>query len=378
MLVIVGGGLAGSLTALALARHRPDVDFLLLEAGETLGGNHVWSFFDTDLDAAGRALVAPLITRRWPAHEVKFPKRQRTLAFGYNSIRSSQLDAVVRAALPPERIRRANVAALGPGAVQFDGGESIPAHGVIDARGPGDFSGLDLGWQKFVGRTFRTQTPHGCDTPVIMDATVHQHDGYRFVYTLPFGDTELMVEDTYYSDTPALDVALLRERIGDYAASLLGGSAELVDEETGVLPVVLGGKVDALWPDEPPVARLGLRGGFFHPTTGYSLPDAVASALLIAGQSDLSSAALHGLFRRRAEMLWRERGIFRMLNRLLFRAGEQDQRYRVLEHFYRLPEPTVGRFYAAKLSRLDKIRVLTGRPPVPFAAALAVLRDKAA
>ena len=40
-LIIVGGGLAGSLAALAIAARRPDVPLLLVEAGDCFGGNHV-------------------------------------------------------------------------------------------------------------------------------------------------------------------------------------------------------------------------------------------------------------------------------------------------------------------------------------------------
>ena len=37
-IVIAGGGLAGALAALAMARHRPDVPLLIVEEGETFGG----------------------------------------------------------------------------------------------------------------------------------------------------------------------------------------------------------------------------------------------------------------------------------------------------------------------------------------------------
>lgn len=363
-LIIAGGGLAGSLVAFALATRRPEVEFLLVEPGERLGGNHIWSFFDGDVDEAGRGLVAPLISKSWPAHEVIFPKRRRRLGFGYNSVKSSLLDKVVRGAVPAGRIRRASVAALGADFVALDGGERIAAAGVIDARGPGDFSGLELAWQKFVGRTYRTTAAHDRKIPIIMDATVEQVDGYRFVYTLPFAADDLLIEDTYYSDTADLDVLQLRSRIDAYAR----GAGEVTGEETGVLPVALGGSVESLWTGG--AALLGLRGGFFHPTTGYSLPDAVANALLLAEQRDFGGPALFNLFRERACKLWKERAFFRLLNRMMFRAAAPEQRYRVLEHFYRLPEPLIARFYAAKLTRLDKVRILTGRPPVPVLKAL--------
>ena len=50
-LVIVGGGLAGALAAVRLAERRPELPLLLVDAGEAIGGNHTWSFFDSDVPA---------------------------------------------------------------------------------------------------------------------------------------------------------------------------------------------------------------------------------------------------------------------------------------------------------------------------------------
>jgi lycopene beta-cyclase len=59
---------------------------------------------------------------------------------------------------------------------------------------------------------------------------------------------------------------------------------------------------------------------------------------------------------------------------MLFHAAPPRQRYRVLEHFYRLPEPVIARFYAGRTTGLDKLRILSGRPPVKMKAALAAMR----
>jgi lycopene beta-cyclase len=306
---------------------------------------------------------------------VHFPNRRRHIALGYNSVRSSGLDRLMRERLAPERFRLGRaVMEIGTGHVLLEGGERIEADGVIDARGPAPTPGLELAWQKFVGRTVRFAKPHGETLPVIMDATVDQSDGYRFVYTLPFDEREMMVEDTYYSSSPALNVAGIGRLLDDYVAAKGWAVEEIIEEETGVLPVLVEGEIEALWPaTDPPVARLGLRGGFFHPTTGYSLPDAVRNAALLVTQTDLGTAALHAFYRARAAQLWSERNFFQLLNRMLFRAAEPPERYRVLEHFYRLPPATIARFYGARLSTLDKLRVVTGRPPVPFGRAIRAL-----
>lgn len=379
-LIVAGGGLAGCLTALALAERRPDVSVLLLEAGSSFGGNHVWSFFDSDVPAEASWLAALLSARRWADHEVRFPRRSRTIDLGYNSLRSSDFDALLRSRLRPDQYRLgARLAEVSPEYVRLESGETIRSYAVLDARGAEPVEGVSLAWQKFVGRTFRCAAPHGRTRPIIMDALVDQEDGYRFVYTLPFSETKILIEDTYYSTRPGLDVPALRTRIDAYLHASNWHAAELEGEETGVLPVVLSGEASAFWPkDTARVARLGLRGGFFHPTTGYSLPDALANAALLTEQRDLTSAALHALYRDRAATLWRQRGFYRMLNRMLFGAAAPPDRYRVLEHFYRLPPATIGRFYAGRSTLLDKARILSGRAPVPVRPALAAAFGQAA
>lgn len=378
-LLIAGGGLAGCLAALALAERRPDLSVAIVEAGDRLGGNHIWSFFDSDVAAQDRWIVDMAGPTRWPDHEVRFPHRSRRLGIGYNSIRSEDLDAAVRARLPADRLRLgARIVELRPGEVVLEGGETLRSGAVIDARGAMSAAGVDLAWQKFLGSLRHFSRPHGVVRPVIMDARVDQSFGYRFVYLLPFSETELLVEDTYYADHAALDPPRLRRLIGDYCSRHALGESEEVREETGVLPIVLGGEAAAFWPPSAPaLPRLGLAGGFFHPTTGYSLPDAVANAALLARQKDLSEPALHDLFRRRAEDLWDARAFYRSLNRMLFRAATPEHRYRVLEHFYRLPDPVIGRFYSGRSTKLDKLRTLAGRPPVPIGRALRALRGAA-
>jgi len=67
---------------------------------------------------------------------------------------------------------------------------------------------------------------------------------------------------------------------------------------------------------------------------------------------------------------WREQRVFRLLNRMLFLGAAPADRYRVLQHFYRLPEPVIERFYAGRLTLADTGRVLTGTPPIPVRHAL--------
>src|SRR5690606_13403797 len=136
-LIIAGGGLAGCLTALALAELRPDVPVLLLESAERFGGNHVWSFFGPDLASSDRWLIEPAVTAQWDAYDVLFPARRRTLETAYTSLSSESLDRAVRERLRPDQYRLGcAVESLAPHSVRLAGGETLAAAGIIDARGP--------------------------------------------------------------------------------------------------------------------------------------------------------------------------------------------------------------------------------------------------
>ena len=193
-IIIAGGGLAGCLAAMALAKRRPDANFLLVEQNQSFGGKHTWSFFDTDVAADERWVLDDVRALRWPEHDVRFPKRRRTIGIGYNSIGSADLDVAMRSVVPSENVRLGQgIRTVDRTSITLESGERIDGDAVIDARGPTEMPALDLGWQKFVGRTYRFAQPHGVLNPVIMDACVPQMDGYRFIYQLPLSDTELLI-----------------------------------------------------------------------------------------------------------------------------------------------------------------------------------------
>lgn len=375
-IAIAGGGLAGGLIALALRRARPELDVVLIEGGETIGGNHRWSWFASDMDHAGADLLSAMRTTRWnDGYDVAFPAHSRTLSTAYQSLTSHDFAAALARELNPGTIRcRTGIDTIDGEGVNLANGERISARTVIDCRGFEPSSHLQGGWQVFMGRHMRTAQPHGLTRPVIMDATVTQHGAYRFVYVLPLALDELFIEDTYYADSPRLDRRALSSRIDAYCAEH-GWSGELIGHETGVLPVITGGDFTA-WQNElrvPGVARAGARGGFVHPLTSYTLPQAVATAQLIAREADLPGEQLAALIEGAAARHWRRTGFYRRLGAMLFQAGAPDQRYRIFERFYRLPEPAIERFYAAASTLADKARVLIGKPPVPVVGAMRAL-----
>lgn len=373
-LILAGGGLANSLIAWRLRAERPSLRILLLEQGPHIGGNHTWSFHDSDLLPAEQRWIAPLVSTRWPRYEVKFPQYSRTLESSYASIASHDFARIVEPVLGDALRTGVQIASLTPTSVQLANGETLQARAVIDGRGMRSSRHLALGYQTFLGQEVRLAAPHGLTAPTIMDASVAQQGGYRFVYLLPFGPDRVLIEDTHYVDSAAWEPERLRANIDSYAASRGWQILEVLREEHGSLPIVLAGDFDKYWDELEGQPSVGLRAGLFHSTTGYSLPHAVRLADRIAQLPGLSAPRLFAAIRDEARQAWQQQRFFRMLNRMLFLAGSPDHRWRVMQRFYRLPAGLIAHFYAGRLNLGDKARLLSGKPPVPVLEAFSAVR----
>jgi lycopene beta-cyclase len=258
-------------------------------------------------------------------------------------------------------VLRASVRELHADKVWLEDGRCVHGGLVIDARGP-DRSRLEAsGYQKFVGLELEVEPGSAPALPVLMDASVEQLDGFRFVYVLPLAPERVLVEDTYYSARPVLDEPALEQRIFRYAEAAGLRVRGVRRRERGVLPIPRALPAPAR--AESPLAA-GYAGGLFHPTTGYSLPVALRFALLLAGLG--LGAPLEPSYARWLARHRRQARFCLLLNRMLFGAFAPEERRNVLERFYLLPADTIRRFYALEMNASDRARIVCGRPPRGF------------
>ena len=369
-IVIAGAGLSAALTALRLGR---TARVVLVDRKPDPRAAHTWSFHAGDIPADAQAWLAPALRCRWPGQEVLFPGYGRRLRAGYASLDSHSLGQAV-ADVPHVR---GEVARIDPEGVTLACGRRIAARVALDARGFAPHPALEIRFQKFLGQELRLAGPHGPAWPVIMDATVPQQDGYRFFYLLPFAPDRLLVEATHYADAAALPAETLRHGIAAYVAAQGWTVAQVLREETGVLPIALRFDAPAFWRDrDPDLPVIGLRAGRFHPLTGYSLPCAVRSAEIVHDRWRQGPRALAQALRRDSLDLAQAQGFYRMLARMLFLAAEPEGRRAVMARFYRLPEGLIERFYAGRSTLPDKARILMGKPPVPIRRALPCVPER--
>jgi lycopene beta-cyclase len=385
-LILLGGGLANGLVALFLKRFRPEVSFLMIEQESRLGGNHTWSFHHSDLEALGEEvfrLISPLIECSWDSYTVFFPKYSRVLKGGYHSISSDKFHEYLSQELKGSLLLDSQVIRVSTNQVVLEGGAVFTSAAVLDGRGfkkDSSSSKMNTGFQKFVGLDVTLEEPHGLKAPILMDVFLPQStDGYRFFYSLPWSDTRVLIEDTYYSNSPNLDVPEITKGISAYALSR-GWKVKSIDRtESGVLPIPLNGD----WKDlsEGPSGEKsnlpcsGVRAGLFQAVTGYSLPYAAGFAQNLCKLPKFDHLSLLAFTQGYSESSWKKGWYFRLLNRMMFLAALPAERYKIFEGFYRHSESLIERFYSGNLSRVDYALIFMMRPPVKIYSALKAMKE---
>lgn len=371
-LAIIGGGLAGGLIALAAQRAHPDRHILLIEARPALGGNHLWSFAESDIGKADRALLAPLISFGWRSYSIVMPSWQREIADPFYSIRSDRFDTALRQIMPAGAIICGRSAvSVTPVSVELDDGQHIDAGGVIDARGGADLALLDPAWRKFVGYELQLAGPHSVRRARLIEIADGDSDILGFQTMLPLEADRLFVEDVRYEPDPGLDLAEHARRIFNLAAKFGWRITDSARGHAGVIPIVMGGDFEAYWQSGGDgVAKAGVRAGLFHPVTGGSLGDAVRVAQLVASLGDWSGPALHKALHDHAAKCWARRDFYRRFARRMMREMAPGEQYRLFEALYKSDTDVIGRFHGMRLSLVDRLALSTGDGPMPLSALL--------
>jgi len=376
-IVLVGGGLQSGLIALSALLHMPGTRIALVERREKPGGDQTWCVHAADIPETARGFVDPLIVQRWEGYDVRLPSLARTVAGPYAAISSHRFaervtETLARAAGCQVLLGR-TAHHVGAHAVILDDGRVLNATLVIDARGPSLESAPQIacGFQKHVGLELDFESEHRLSRPLLMDAAVPQQGGFRFFHVMPCGPTRLLIQDTCVSRSATLDRDAARLSILQYAERF-GSVTAIARENSGLLPMPW--KSAAPEPGRSPLVA-GVRGGFFHPATGESLPVAVRLA------QHVGTRPPHAVFDREFERLCHAHGAqFRFalrLNRMLFHWFAPHDMWHAFERFYQLPDAVIHRFHALETTHGDRARLLVGRPPrgMSLGAALAAVRS---
>lgn len=348
---IKGGGLSGCLLLAALKYRWPDLGVTLCERSSSLSQHQTWSFHHADVPEESWQWLTPLISKSWTGYDVFFPKFHRSFNSGYSSIRASDLAEKIRTQFSND--------------VQLNCADVSDADCFIATGWPKTGLTNDYGYQKFVGLDLKLKAPHGLTRPILKDVRCKQTDGYRFFYVLPFSETELMIEDTYYSNSPDLDADLIKMQILQYANLHSWTIDKISRQESGSLPLNL--KPLTI---ETSGLELGAAAGLAHPVTGYTFPSVIQQIQAVINATKPASDVWRHNLQIENQKIREPIPYYCFLNRMMFGAARPEKRYKILERFYTMPQPLIERFYAGRTTNWDKLRILLGKPPVAIHRAL--------
>lgn len=362
--ILAGGGLQAGLLATAIDHYQPDARVLLIEREDRLCGNHTWSFHASDVSEQDSQWIEGLPLQRWSGYSVKFDGFEGILELAYRSLSSTALASKLQEIAQRGQLEiktETQITALAKDSVTTSAGERFQATAIIDCRGAGfadTNAGLRGGHQKFHG--FEIELDHQDwpdERPVLMDATIDQRSGFRFLYVLPLTRRRVLLEDTHFSSDRGLPRELSLLAVTNYLAERQISGWRIVREESGCLPMPYS---NHLRPTLGEPVRGGYAGGWFHAATGYSFPLAVqfASAVVDGGPEQAAARLARLVAANRFQATFA-----RLLNRLLYCLVAPADQWKIFRRFYRiLPLGTIKRFYAHQFTLLDAARILIGSP----------------
>ncbi|HVK60288.1 MAG TPA: lycopene cyclase family protein, partial [Bdellovibrionales bacterium] len=213
--------------------------------------------------------------------------------------------------------------------------------------------------------------------PILVDAVCPQLDGLRFFELLPIDAHRIFVSENFCSDTSELNEDRISKSLRSYVERRGWKIKTMERQEKNALPMPL--TAESVRTSVTGEALLiGARGGYFHSTTCQSLADTVRFAEHLAKLQELTTnSARDSLMRFRRSWLSRQR-FYRLVNRLIFNASEPTLRYQVLQRFYELPTEMLARFQGGRTSWADRLRIITGKSPLPFKKAVRHFTERSA
>ncbi|MFL5783952.1 MAG: lycopene cyclase family protein [Bacteriovoracaceae bacterium] len=340
--IIIGGGLWGTLLALRIRECLPHIPLKVYASGNQLGEKLAVSFHESDVSPESMKWLSPFISKKWEEFQVSFPRYSRTNSHRLCTMEPAHFHAVAREKLgantvflnqditPEEAVREASF--------------------VIDTVSRGYFKAI--GYQKTHGLVVKLLHPHRLTSPLTMDATVPQSFGFRYLQALPLSDETLLIKDVRFSSDPQLyhedfEMETLREL--HQRRWIIG---DILERETEFRKIPREKEENLC---EGRVIRLD---GFVHDVTGDALPDAVRLIDRMVKTSfrlgELKSVMKQYLEERRSQ-----RKILRLMNRMLYQAKTPcKERYQFFESLHSMPPSVREKFYKGDLEIVDVLRTL--------------------
>ncbi|UJH68843.1 lycopene cyclase family protein [Allomuricauda sp. SCSIO 65647] len=275
--IIIGAGASGLLLADALGRDDffNDKKILLLDKDTKRKNDRTWCFWEK-----GEGAFDAIVHKTWP--KIYFAGKETALHQAIAPYQYKMLRGVDFYHHYLEKIKGyANVTFRNDEILSVEEtAESVRVNGknesylgkvVFDSRF--DYKKLKeqqkypVLQQHFLGWFVKTERPvFHIDEATFMDFSIPQKGNTRFMYVLPFSETEALVEYTLFSEN-VLPREEYEAAIATYLDELKTGPYEIIEVEQGNIPM----SSYAFWSESTnKVIKIGIAGGWAKPSTGYA------------------------------------------------------------------------------------------------------------
>lgn len=338
--IIIGGGVVGSLLAYRLKEVLPQVQVKLYEASSTLGQHQMISFRQSDCE---KAWIKPFITASWDKHHVRFKKMEKIITNPYHLIDSKKLHEVVSNKLGSD-LKLNNKIPL-----ELALQESAF---VIDTRNECHYK--KMGYKKVLTLEIELEEDHNLIFPVVVDEIIEKKEIYRNISYFPLTNRSILLKDQWYSDNKKLELDEMRSSLLSTIKDKNWKIKKVIREEHAVVAVPT---TSPTFHQEGRVISLA---GLFPETTASSIQsitkliDEMVSTSFRYGEL----REIVSKFRKSEE---HTQNFFRTLNRQLI----EEKKDSVIEKIYNQPYSLIERFSKGNLNFFDRSRiVLSGIIPI--------------
>lgn len=352
-IIIVGGGLWGSLLLYKMNLDFPFMDVILYDTSSQIK-SQTWTFRKSELDPDEVTWLKPFITKEWRQHRIEIDGFSREFTSPLYTIHADQFKRTLKKSLKPGQWKMVSEVHL----------EKLlmDANFVFDTR-PDPYQKVKC-FRKSLGITVELFSPHGITTPVMLNAQVSQKELFRYLQCIPVDANTLILKDLRYSKDPTFDLNITEEELL-WEINKRWKIKDVIEREHGQV-MIPSGKIRP-WT----FGRVINLGGLVNLVTGDEFVEAVRLIDQMVKTSFRLGELKEMITQFREEKI-ESRGFSRLISRLLYHTPHSHQRMQIIKYLYKLPPVTIDRFLSGKLSGLDVARAFTRNPPIPLMRALSV------
>lgn len=215
--------------------------------------------------------------------------------------------------------------------------------------------------QHFVGWTVKTEHPvFDVDQATYMDFSIPQKGNTRFMYVLPFSETEALVEYTLFSEN-LLAKEEYENAISDYLKNDLNcADFELMDTEQGSIPMTC---YDFNEHHTKNIRYIGTAGGWAKPSTGYTFMSSSKKVPVLVKHLKTG--------RPLNQLSYKNRFWFYDMLFLDVLAKDNGDGHGVFESLFKNRDPQlIFKFLDEETSLGEDLKFILGSPKKPFVDAL--------